>query len=303
MADVAPKFPASPAAPSVDLSRIRALVCEPSGLLRQGIRVALNNAGVRNIAESNTFLAAHKACEDSEYDFLVINQEIEANDSNYILRELRSGNLGRDPFILAMMLLSSREEPIVRAAIDSGPDDLLLIPFSPDQLTSRLRALVERRKPFVVTHDYIGPDRRTSTRPGATSATQFQVPHPVRARGQGLASDRYERMKQDAQSMIAIERIKRLAATIEWECNALTATLRDGKMTPETSFRSLLKLDSVTEELIARVRKSLGHTTDSIDAFHELVKKLKAQPSVITYSDVETLSTSGRKISGTYTSR
>lgn len=302
MADPAPRMPSLPAQ-AIDLSRVKALVCEPSGLLRQGIRLALNNIGIRTITEANTFLAAHKACEEGDHDFLIVNQEIEANDATYILREMRAGNLGKDPFIVTVMLLTSRDEPKIRAAMNCGPDDLLLIPFAPDQLMNRLKILVERRKPFVVTHDYIGPDRRTSPRPGATSATQFHVPNPMRARGQGMPMDRYLKSKQDSLAAIAVERIKRLAATIEWECNALLVSHRENKANAESNFRSLIKLGSVAEEMSIRVTKTLGHTTDIIDGFLIEVRKLKNTPNTMTYSDVESISTTGRRISGTYTSR
>lgn len=259
MSSPLPTMPTAPAPAAVDLSRVKALVCEPSLPVRQGIRLALNNVGIRDIIEASTFEASHHGCKYGEHDFLVINHEIEGNDSTYIMRELRAGRLGRDPFVLTMMLLSSREEPKVRAAIDCGPDDLLLIPFAPDQMMNRLRVLVERRKPFVVTHDYIGPDRRAAPRPGATSATQFHVPNPVRAKGTNLPRERYDQMRHDSTVAIGIERIKRLAATMDWECNALTVSIRDAKMTPENTFRSLLKLEQVAEELSARVSRQLGH--------------------------------------------
>lgn len=296
-------MPLAPAPANVDLSKVKALVCEPSLPIRQGIRLALNNVGIREIIEANTFLAAHQACKEGDHDFLVLNQEIEANDSTFIMRELRSGSLGRDPFILTVMLLASREEPKVRSAIDCGPDDLLLIPFAPDQLMNRLRVLVERRKPFVVTHDYIGPDRRAAPRPGATSATQFQVPNPVRARGTNLPRDRYDRLKQDSIVAIGIERIKRLAATMDWECNALTVSAREGKMTPESTYRSLLKLEQVTTELSSRVAKQLGHATETIDGLTELCRRLKATPSNVIFSDIEMVTQTSRRISGTYSSR
>jgi two-component system phosphate regulon response regulator PhoB len=296
-------MPLAPAPASVDLSKVKVLVCEPSLPIRQGIRLALNNVGIRDIVEATTFLAAHQACTEGDHDFLVLNQEIEANDSTFMVRELRTGALGRDPFILTVMLLSSREEPKVRSAIDCGPDDLLLIPFAPDQLMNRLKVLVERRKPFVVTHDYIGPDRRAAPRPGATTATQFQVPNPVRARGTNLPRDRYDRLKQDTIVAIGIERIKRLAATMDWECNALTVSAREGKMTPESTYRSLLKLEQVATELSARVAKQLGHATESIDGLTDLCRKLKISPANIVFSDIESITQASRRISGTYTSR
>jgi DNA-binding response OmpR family regulator len=296
-------MPLAPAPAVVDLSKVRALVCEPSLPIRQGIRLALNNVGIRDIAEASTFLAAHKACKEGEHDFLILNQEIEANDSTFIMRELRAGSLGRDPFILTVMLLGSREEPKVRSAIDCGPDDLLLIPFAPDQLMTRLKVLVERRKPFVVTHDYIGPDRRAAPRPGATSATQFQVPNPVRARGTNLPRDRYDRMKQDSIVAIGVERIKRLAATMDWECNALTVSVRDGSMTPESTYRSLLKLEQVATELSSRVARQLGHSTDTIDGLVESCRRLKGTPSTVAFSDIEVITQTSRRIAGTYSTR
>lgn len=296
-------MPLAPAPAAVDLSKVKALVCEPSLPIRQGIRLALNNVGIRDIVEATTFLTAHKACQEGDHDFLVLNQEIEANDSTFIMRELRSGALGRDPFILTVMLLSSREEPKVRAVIDCGPDDLLLIPFAPDQLMNRLKVLVERRKPFVVTHDYIGPDRRAAPRPGATSATQFQVPNPVRARGTNLPRDRYDRLKQDSLVAIGVERIKRLAATMDWECNALTVSAREGKMTAESTYRSLFKLEQVATELATRVTKQLGHTTETIDGLVELCRGLKSSPSNVAFSDIEIITQTSRRISGTYTAR
>jgi two-component system phosphate regulon response regulator PhoB len=296
-------MPLAPAPAAVDLSKVKTLVCEPSLPIRQGIRLALNNVGIRDIVEATTFLAAHQACQEGDHDFLVLNQEIEANDSTFMIRELRSGALGRDPFILTVMLLSSREEPKVRAAIDCGPDDLLLIPFAPDQLMNRLRILVERRKPFVVTHDYIGPDRRAAPRPGATSATQFQVPNPVRARGTNVPRERYDRLKQDSLVAIGVERIKRLAATMDWECNALTVSAREGKMTPESTYRSLFKLEQVTTELSKRVAKQLGHTTEAIDGLVEHCRRLKSTPGKVIFSDIETVTQTARRISGTYSSR
>lgn len=296
-------MPLAPASAALDLSKVKTLVCEPSLPIRQGIRLALNNVGIRDITEATTFLAAHQACKEGDHDFLLLNQEIETNDTAFMVRELRSGALGRDPFILTVMLLSSREEPKVRSAIDCGPDDLLLIPFAPDQLMNRLKAQIERRKPFVVTHDYIGPDRRAAPRPGATSATQFQVPNPVRARGTNVPRDRYDRMKQESIVTISVERIKRLAATMDWECNALTVSAREGRMTPESTYRSLLKLEQVTAELSLRVTKQLGHSTETIDSLTNICRRLKTVPSNVSFSDVEIITQTSRRISGTYTSR
>ena len=187
--------------------------------------------------------------------------------------------------------------------MNSGPDDLLLIPFAPDQIMSRLKILVERRKPFVVTHDYIGPDRRTAPRPGTTSATQFQVPNPARAQALSLPQGHYDIQKNDAIKVIAVERIKCLSSAIDWECKALTANIQDDSATKETSFRSLIKLENVAEELSKRVGSVLGHATDGIDGFRARCAEFKNRPGNLTFSEVDSLAQAGHKITSTYTSR
>ena len=66
-----------------------------------------------------------------------------------------------------MSLFSKIEESIERGFRKwtermFGPadsDDLLLMPVAPAQVMTRIDNLMQGRKPFIVTHDYIGPDR------------------------------------------------------------------------------------------------------------------------------------------------
>ena len=52
------------------------------------------------------------------------------------------------------------DQGLIGRVIDFGADDLLLRPFSATLLESRIRVHAERRKDFVTTSDYVGPDRR-----------------------------------------------------------------------------------------------------------------------------------------------
>jgi len=51
--------------------------------------------------------------------------------------------------------------------VNSGADDLLLRPFSTTLLGQRIEAHIERRKGFVITTDYVGPDRARTSRGAA----------------------------------------------------------------------------------------------------------------------------------------
>jgi hypothetical protein len=74
-------------------------------------------------------------------------------------------------------------------------------------------------------------------------------------------------------------------------------------MTPESTYRSLFKLEQVVGELSKRVEKQLGHTTEGIDALADQCRQLKSNPSKVAFSDIETITQTARRISGTYSSR
>ena len=73
---------------------------------------------------------------------------------------------------------------LVRKFIDSGADDLIPKPISASRMIERIKLLIKSRKSFVVTTDYVGPERRKpsdreDTLPGV------EVPNPLRAKATG----------------------------------------------------------------------------------------------------------------------
>lgn len=283
------------------LHSVRALVCEPNSMIKQGVRIGLNNLGIRDITEANTFVAAHNAFANERFEMVVMNAEIDATDTTYLLRETRLGRLGKDPFVVGAMLLASTEEARVHSCVNSGADDLLLIPFSPDQIATRLGAFAARRKPFVVTHDYLGPDRRKQPRPGLTSAAAFTVPNPVQARALGAVPDRYDSQKNQIFGALSLERIKRLAAGCEWECKTLLDKVREGTHTPEMILRGAYNLENLIGELMERVARDLRHGTESLEALLAKSAEIKNRPSAASIGEFDSLHTAARRIATTYT--
>lgn len=281
------------------LGKSRALVCENSGQLRQGIRIGLNNLGIRDLAEASTFVAAHEACAGEQFDVLVLNAAMDGTDTSMLLRELRAGRIGKDPFVVAVLLLASPNEVMVRQAVDSGPDDLLAIPFAPDQLTTRLNAIVSQRKPFIVTHDYIGPDRRTQPRPGTPQPRHIPVPNPLQVRALH-GPERYDMVKREAEKAVAGERIKRLAAATEWECKMMFEAAKAGPLQADLVLRSAYRLEMVVVELMQRVASERNHSTDGMAAFLESSRALKNGPSKVSLGELDTLHQAARRISTAY---
>src|SRR5512145_3099511 len=143
---------------------VRLIIADPSPMVRTGLRGALFAIGFRNVNETASFIKLHDLIEQDAIDLLITSSELEGNDTGFLISEMRNQRLGPNPFPVVITLLANAEPDYVKKVIDSGADDLVLTPVQPDQLILRIEKLTRTRKPFVVTHDYTGPDRRTKAR-------------------------------------------------------------------------------------------------------------------------------------------
>jgi len=81
----------------------------------------------------------------------------------------------------------------VKPTVDASVDDLLASPLSVKALLGWIEGLVKNCKPFLVTTDYIGPDRRCGGRHEASSEIPlFHVPNTLRDKAAGRRVDMTE---------------------------------------------------------------------------------------------------------------
>lgn len=283
------------------MARAKVLVCENNGMIRQAIRIGLNNLGIRDIAEANGLVAAHKSLAEGGYDAVVMNTELEGHDTTFMMREIRLGKLGPDPFLVSILLQSAPDHSKLKQAVDSGTDDLLLIPFAPDQVSTRLDALRTRRKQFVVTHDYLGPDRRKTNRPGGGSpVVTISPPNPLASRAAGIPPDRYERLVRQARDALGAERIKRLAVGLEWECRNLLTASAGGQCRREMQITGFYRMETLLAELAERAINQLRHDSRHLDEMADKVRDAKNRMSELKLADYDALHVASRRISMTY---
>jgi len=95
------------------------------------------------------------------------------------IKAIRNGQLGRDPFLPIVVASDPPGEDVLRPLIDAGVDAVLVRPLSVGKICDRLRLLTTQRRPFVVTADYIGPDRRQTPRPGSLEIPLMEVPNAL----------------------------------------------------------------------------------------------------------------------------
>lgn len=193
----------------------RILFGEPEGSLRQALRLALNREGFESILDFDRTKSLREAVVKGQPDLVILDSEMDKGAADAMIGEIRHGKLGENPFVPVIVTIWEPTQEVVRRVASSGADDIMVKPLSPAQILERIRVLVQSRKPFVVTSDYIGPDRRKDES-RKSEIPQIEVPNTLRSKIRGEKIDRTElnRAIVEAQSSINDQKLKRNAFQI-----------------------------------------------------------------------------------------
>jgi DNA-binding response OmpR family regulator len=171
----------------VKFDDIRLFLCDPRVQVRSSLRMALNDAGLKNsnIWEGGDLDAITDSVVDPNGPDIVICDVTENTDGAcQVFSDIRHNELGTNPFLCIIAVAWSPKQALVGKVMGSGADVLVAAPISPSLILDRIEALIHSRKPFVVTSDYVGPDRRFLD--GRESEIELiDVPNSLRAKALG----------------------------------------------------------------------------------------------------------------------
>ncbi|WP_417492184.1 response regulator receiver protein [Maricaulis sp.] len=199
----------------VDYARASVLLFDPVHVNQRTSRYALFEMGFRNIECVSNLNEFKGALADTSPALVVAESSATDADVFALVRSVRRSDLGRNPFVVILLTTWSRDTTHIRRAIECGADDVIVRPFSTMFAAERVRTLVRDRKDFIVTSDYVGPDRRKST--DRDSDTQpLTVPNFLQAivHGDDAAIDRASSWAREAKDVIIAERLRRMAMRI-----------------------------------------------------------------------------------------
>lgn len=158
-----------------------ALLLEVEPSMRQNTRSALLNLGFGEVIACSDLLEFTTLANEGDFDLLLAETDASGSSAHQIIQKIRFHTIGSDPFINVILFLWNSEPDAVGEIINAGADDLIARPISRTQIFTRLKRLVDARKPFVVTADYFGPDRRKMSR-SPTSIPTMVVPNSLKAK-------------------------------------------------------------------------------------------------------------------------
>jgi len=205
---------------------IRILVFIDNDRMMSDVVGMLRSNGYAEIATARDPEELGLALRQSPVDLLLSVSRTDQVFIGHFVHDIRHARLECHPFPVVFMLLPTAEESHVKAVIDSGVDDLLVSPIDGDILAKRLGAFIVERRPFTVTHAYIGPNRRLRPREGSEPAPLVHVPNPVRARA--LGQDELSVHVALHEASIALNRLKiqRDGYQVAWLLQKLIVALR-----------------------------------------------------------------------------
>lgn len=196
-----------------NLIAAEAVLIEPAVMSRRLLRTALTEMGLRRVQELNAIPTPDAAPGAiGSADLMIIDISDHDSLGARFVSAIRHRLFRVNPFIVVIACSASPEASVVRTAIDAGADGVLLKPFSIRQVQDQVSALIERRRPFVVTASYIGPDRRATPRPEANPAPSFTVPNSLHDRVvAGMSLDQCEAAVERSWAEITRQRARQQA--------------------------------------------------------------------------------------------
>jgi len=244
---------------------IRVVLAEPNLELRTNLKDSLHDLGFKNVLATGNLSQIVNAVKAGEADLLIADTTLPEGDFNEFVNELRHGHHGDNPFLVVVTLISKPSRDVVQAAINSGADHVLAKPITAQSLGEKIAELSHSRKRFVVTTDYIGPDRRAAHREGTMQIPQIDVPNPLHQRMSGDAhANRNHRSVQAAKLVINEHKVQRHAYQIGWLLDHVMpeiAAMNAGALPDEPE--NLQRLHDVSQDLCHRIKGTrYAHVTE-----------------------------------------
>ena len=240
-----------------DYARASVTLFDPVHVNLRTTRYALQQIGFRDITSLSAFRELKRTLQDGAPHLIIAETSDHEAEMFRFVRAIRSGDLSNNPFCSILLTSWKRDTAMVRQAVGCGADDVIIRPFSTSFADERIRTLVKARKPFIVTSDYIGPDRRSDPARGPGSAPPIEAPNMLKAviEDDAEALARGRAWIEEARRTVDSERLRRLCLRVIVGAEAAEREMKAGR----TPVMDLAEFEKGARE----VRMRLSHLRSS----------------------------------------
>lgn len=262
----------------MDLRRLKtasALVCDTKHHIRTLTLSHLREMGFGKVMDCAALDEFQAALQLQAYDLLICEAEGSDSRAFAIIRKLRFQQFDANPFAGVIVTTWKPTGTLVKRTLDCGADDLITNPFSAATLIARVEALVLRRRGFIATADYVGPDRR---RDPARISPESLVDVPNTLKAKVLGEDGSPASKEgiaNALRRLKEKRIKRNATRIRNTVGNILASFEVERSAPERRVLDFESLEHIIGDLAKAVDgTSLTYLVELCQALTKLAKNI-----------------------------
>ncbi len=224
---------------AADLSLLTVCVWCPDPLVEEALMASLTAEGVTAPIKPQSWAHLQTILSTGHPDVLyALVSPATLPQIAELFRAIRTGDVGSNPFLALDVVTRYPQSPVLETMVDAGADDILPYHWPQHYVRERLVHLALKRKKFVITSAYVGPDRRRTPRPGDQPEPLFDVPNPVKAKAvDGISTDDLIAQIEVARDQMLAERMGRLGlylARCVMDIRETTLAPRDGMVMPLT---------------------------------------------------------------------
>jgi CheY-like chemotaxis protein len=233
---------------------VNALIYDPVAANRTATRAVLYSLGFRLTETVSTIEALVDSIQQNPPDIVLCEAQGAADELCATIQQMRQGGAGYNPFVVIIVTAWEKNTALINKVVSSGADDLLLRPFSTALLGQRIESHIERRKGFVITTDYVGPDRRKDPT-HVSNVDLFEPPNSLKMKAKEklpgeVIARRLDSELKAAREKLSSEKLRRdsFQVCILWRLMQ-EQPLMAGQVSPD-----LAKLQTLTKSIETRSR-------------------------------------------------
>jgi DNA-binding response OmpR family regulator len=239
------------------IAQIEIYLGEPNEQVRESMRAMMRGEGFRRTRTFARIDDLINAIKEAPPDLLIASDDMDPTLFD-VVKDIRHFKIGRNPFIMITLMVAAESDNAVKKAILAGADDVLIKPVAPGKLLDRVEHFTFNRIPFIVTTDYVGPERRRSTDGRPSQIKQLMVVNTMKDKAEGnrfTQADLAARIESNMNDVMAA-RLDSHGLKLGWICNQILKAYEEKNVTKELEEK-LLVLVSVLEDA-ARTARVLG---------------------------------------------
>lgn len=258
-----------------NIEDITVVIADPNRQLRTSLKGVLGQHGFRGIQDAATAPVLEDILRNKTPDLIL--SDINMPDGNVceIINKLRHNTIGNNPYAAVILFTDQGLEDVIGMASQAGVDDIQVKPVVAAKIIKRMEYLVEKRKPFVVTTDYVGPDRRSKPRPGTQQIEQIIAPNSIALKANGqFKPDQFRLQIEQTTWDINAQKIERHVFQVSYLVDHILPAFTSGQITRE-SLQMVARLRQVSRDIVNRLEDSdFGHIANLASTLETVANSL-----------------------------